>query len=146
MKIIVDANIVFSAILNNKGKIGEILINSENKLEFIAPHFLKIEIDKHLSKLCKISGLTEFQVNELILIVYKNIKFITEEVVYIAFWEDAYKLTNDVDPNDTPYIAYALHFNCLIWSGDLTLISGLSKKGFNNFISTNSLYEKLKFI
>jgi len=58
VKIIVDANIVFSGILNTKGKIGDLLINSENHFEFISPDFLRVEIYKHHKKLSKISGLS----------------------------------------------------------------------------------------
>ena len=47
MRIIVDANIVFSAILNTNGKIGDLLINSGKYVEFIAPDFLRVEIKKH---------------------------------------------------------------------------------------------------
>lgn len=34
MRIIVDANIIFSAILNTNGKIGDLLLNSHNIFEF----------------------------------------------------------------------------------------------------------------
>lgn len=34
VKIIVDANIVFSGILNSNGKIGDLLINSRKYFEF----------------------------------------------------------------------------------------------------------------
>lgn len=47
MRIIVDANIVFSAILNTNGKIGDILINGGKRFEFIAPDFLRYEIKSH---------------------------------------------------------------------------------------------------
>jgi predicted nucleic acid-binding protein len=55
VKIIVDANIVFSAILNTNGKIGDLLINSNKLITFIAPDFLRKEITKHQSKMLKIS-------------------------------------------------------------------------------------------
>jgi predicted nucleic acid-binding protein len=42
VKIIVDANIIFSGILNSNGKIGDLLINSKDVLQFIAPEFLRI--------------------------------------------------------------------------------------------------------
>ena len=58
MRFIVDANIVFSAILNTNGKIGDILINGGMRFDFIAPEFLRYEIKKHYGKLMKISGLT----------------------------------------------------------------------------------------
>jgi len=44
VKIIVDANIVFSGILNSSGQIGDLLINSKKEFNFIAPHFLSFEI------------------------------------------------------------------------------------------------------
>lgn len=58
MKIIIDANIVFSAILNTNGKIGNLIIKPPQNISFIAPDFLRIEIKKHYLKLSKISGLT----------------------------------------------------------------------------------------
>jgi predicted nucleic acid-binding protein len=41
MKVVIDANIVFSGILNTNGKIGDLLFNSYRDLEFIAPDFLR---------------------------------------------------------------------------------------------------------
>jgi predicted nucleic acid-binding protein len=58
MKIIVDANIIFSGILNANGKIGDLLINSDGFFSFIAPDFLRTEIYGHYDKLVKISGMT----------------------------------------------------------------------------------------
>lgn len=63
-KIIVDANIIFSAILNSNGKIGDLLINSDRYFNFIAPDFLHIEIKKHYSKLTALSGLSLEQIME----------------------------------------------------------------------------------
>lgn len=64
MRVIVDANIVFSAILNSNGKIGDLLINSRRSLNFIAPDFLRTEIRKHHPRLVKISKMTLEQVRE----------------------------------------------------------------------------------
>lgn len=58
MKIVVDANIVFSGILNSNGKIGDLLINSGKVFSFIAPDFLRTEIYNHHNKLVKMSNLT----------------------------------------------------------------------------------------
>lgn len=52
MKIIVDANIAFSAILNTNGKIADLLINCTN-VKFIAPDLLRLEIRKYHNKLAK---------------------------------------------------------------------------------------------
>lgn len=141
MKIIVDANIVFSAILNTKSKIGDILINSRKDISFIAPDFLRTEIFKHKKKLIKLSGYTESELSEIEYIIYKSIQFISEEQIKESAWKASFELCSDIDPNDIPYIAYAKHFRCKTWSGDKKLITGLKKKGFANLITTDELFE-----
>jgi predicted nucleic acid-binding protein len=141
VKVIVDANIVFSGILNSNGKIGDLLINSKKHLDFIAPDFLRTEISKHINRLCRISGLTPTQVSEAEFQICKDITFISEEQIRPSAWIAAEKLTGTVDPKDTHYIAYSKHFRCKIWSGDKKLINGLSRKGFKKFMSTDELYK-----
>ncbi len=84
MRFIVDANIVFSGILNTNGKIGDLLINSKLYFDFIAPDFLRSEIRNHYPRLIKISGLTIQQVQEAEFQLYKDIIFISEEQIKIS--------------------------------------------------------------
>lgn len=49
MKIIVDTNIIFSAILNSQNTIGQLLLRP-NQLQFYSPHFLQIEIQNHFQR------------------------------------------------------------------------------------------------
>lgn len=141
MNVIVDANIVFSGILNSNGKIGDLLINSQNKINFIAPDFLRVEIRKHHSKLVKISRMNLDEIQESEFQICKDITFISEEQIKETTWLQAEKLVTEIDLKDTPYIAFSKHFRCKIWSGDKKLVKGLAKKGFRNFISTDELYE-----
>ena len=141
MKFIVDANMVFSGILNTNGKIGDLLINSKEYFTFIAPEFLRTEIRNHYSKLIKISGLTIEEIQEAEFHIYKDIIFISEEQIKISNWISADLLVADVDPKDTHYIAYSKEFRCKIWSGDKKLIKGLAINGFTNFITTDELYK-----
>ncbi len=140
MKLIVDANIVFSGILNANGKIGDLLINSSRSLNFIAPYFLRSEIHKHHSRLSKISGMNPDQIREAEYQIYKDITFISEEQIRQSIWLAAEKLVADVDPNDIHYVAFSKQFRCKIWSGDKELIKGLAKKGFDKFITTDELF------
>lgn len=141
VNLIVDANIVFSGILNSKGKIGDLLINSGNNFNFIAPNFLRTEIYKYHHKLSKISGMNVEQVREAEFQICKDINFISEEQIKLTAWLFAEKLVADIDPKDAPYIALSKHFTCKIWSGDKMLIKGLAKKGFVAFVSTDELYK-----
>jgi predicted nucleic acid-binding protein len=142
VKVIVDANIVFSGILNTNGKIGDLLINSQKNIQFIAPDFLRIEIRKYYSKLAKISKMSILQVQEAEFQVCKEINFISEEQIKRQHWLSAEKLVADIDPNDIQYIAFAKHFRCKLWSGDKALMRGLEKKGFKRFISTEELFDQ----
>jgi predicted nucleic acid-binding protein len=146
VKIIVDANIVFSGILNSNGKIGYLLINSGNKIDFIAPEFLRKEIYNHYPRLSKISGLTLDQIREAEYQICKDIHFISEEQIPHPVWMRANKLAVEIDPKDTHYIAFSKHFRCKIWSGDKQLRKGLANKKIKNIISTEELYNLLQKI
>lgn len=128
MRVIVDANIVFSGILNTNGKIGDLLINSKGLFDFIAPNFLRTEIHRHYPKLAKISKMTLEEVRESEFQVYTDITFISEEQIKQSTWLVAEKLVADVDIKDIQYIAFSKHFRCKIWSGDKELKKGLEKK------------------
>jgi predicted nucleic acid-binding protein len=141
VRIIVDANIVFSGILRSDGKIGDILINSEGIFKFIAPDFLRIEIQRHHEKLIKISKLTIDQVLEAEFQICKSINFISDEQISKENWDYAEELVYDIDIKDVSYIAFSKQFKAKVWSGDKSLIKGLASKGFTNFISLNELWD-----
>lgn len=140
MNIVVDANIVFSGILNVNGKIGDLLINSQNYFDFIAPGFLREEISKHYPRLCKVAGKTMEQIREMEFQICKHLTFISEEQIDESVWFAAEELVADIDPKDAHYVACSKQYNCKIWSGDKRLIDGLAKKGFSSFISLDELF------
>ena len=86
MKILVDANIVFSAILNSNGKIGDLPINSGKRYSFIAPDFLKYEIKNKYQRLEDISGMNLDQIQASERQVCKNIVFISEDQILDKYW------------------------------------------------------------
>ena len=141
MRIIVDANIMFSAILNTDGKIGDILLNSHNIFEFIAPRFLKEDIRKHHKKIIDISGYSNAELLEIEDKVYKPISFLSEVHIPQSIRLSSKQLVEDIDPKDVVYIAFAKYFRCKLWSGDKVLRKGLIKKGFTSTISTEELYK-----
>lgn len=141
MKIIVDANIVFSAILNTNSKIADILMNSDSFFEFIASDYLKSELTKYHKKISRLSKIQISEVEKVQDSVTKHIRFISEILIPSNIWVLAEDLCEDVDLKDTPYIAFSLFYNAKIWSGDKILQKGLALKGFTNFISINELIE-----
>lgn len=141
MRIILDANIVFSGILNTNGKIGDLLVNSRGLFEFITPNFLRTEIHKHYPKLMKISKMTLEDIRESEFQICADITFISEEQIKVSTWLASEKLVTDVDIKDIQYVAFSKHFRSKIWTGDKELKRGLEKKGFTNFMTTEELFK-----
>ena len=141
MRVIVDANIVFSGILNSIGNIGNLLINSRRIFNFIAPEFLQQEIRYNYQKLMNISKLPFEDLLEEKYRICKSILFISEEQIFMENWEFAYNLANDIDPKDIVYLAFAKQYECNLWTGDKQLKKGLSAKGFENVVSTNEMLD-----
>ena len=78
MIIIVDTNIVFSAILNTKSIIGDLVLNSNKVFQLWSCHYLLEEVDKHWDKLKRISKLGDSDLLESQRLVFMNITFIDE--------------------------------------------------------------------
>ena len=139
MNLVIDTNIVFSAILNPNSNIGDLLLNFQNKVSFYAPEFLLVEIEKYTSKIEKISNQTPEEIEVIKSLVLSKITFISEELIFEENWKKAYNLTIDVDENDTPFVALALQLNAKLWSGDKKLNKGLLLKQSAVIYSTQEL-------
>ena len=105
MIIIVDTNIVFSAILNTKSIIGDIILNSNKVFQFWSCHYLLGEINRHWDKLERISKLKSNELLDSQRLIYKNINFIDEGQIPKKFRLKAYYMVNDLDLNDVVFLA-----------------------------------------
>jgi predicted nucleic acid-binding protein len=129
--LVVDTNLIFSALISKSSKIRETLF--ESKFVFYSPNFLITEIFTHKEKLLKSSKLNEEEfylyLNGIIeCITFVPIDFIGKESRQIAF-----DLCKNIDIKDTPFIALAIELDIPIWTGDKKLKTGLKIKGFNSF-------------
>lgn len=139
MNIIVDTNIVFSAILNSKSVIGDILLNSSNKFQFLSCHYLWKEIDNHWDKLCKISKLKEHDLLESQRIIYKNVNFIDEAQISKLYRKRAFELVKNIDLDDIAFVALNESLESILWTGDKGLLKGLKLKGYKRIASTEDI-------
>lgn len=139
MKIIVDSNIVFSAILNTTNTVGDILLNSADTFEFYSCEYLRDEIDNHQARILALSGYEKAELNAIQYRLYQSIHFIAESIIPFEFWQKAAVYVRDVDMDDIAFVALSLYIDVPIWTRERTLIAGLVKKGFQNLISTKEI-------
>ena len=139
MKIIVDTNIVFSAILNSNSRIGKILLNSKEHFQFFTCNYLRIEIQRHRNKLLKITKLTEDQLSELEELITQHVTFIDERLIPQDILIKTETQLKAIDPDDTVFVALTKHLEGKLWTGDLQLYNGLKAKRFKDIILTSEL-------
>ncbi len=139
MKIIVDTNIVFSAILNSNSRIGKILLNSKQHFQFFSCNYLRVEIQRHRKKLLKLTKLTDADLSELEELITQNIAFIDERLIPNELLIKTETQLKTIDPNDTVFVALAKHLGGKLWTGDMQLYNGLKAKRFKYIILTSDL-------
>ncbi len=147
MKIVVDTNIVFSAMLNPSATVGQVIIYGQRhqQFEFFAPNLLKEEIKRHRNKIIEASKSNDNTTFEDIRDeMFRCINFISEEQIPYEFWHDAIPLVRDVDMDDIAFVVLAEYLDAKLWTGDKKLLSGLERLGFTRIITTEEIYN-IKF-
>jgi len=113
MNIIVDANIIFAALIQ-EGPNAELLFDS--KLEVYTVDFFYIELINHKAEVFKKTRRGDFAV---FLEAINDIFTVIPSVVLWPHVKEALELCPD--PDDIPYFAAALYLDCPIWSNDKKL-------------------------
>ena len=144
MRIIVDTNIVFSALLNSNSRIGRLLLDSRDKFRFYSCKYLQKEIHRHIDKIRHYSGLNNDDLSELIALVESRIFFLDEELLPAAVIAEAKEYVKDVDFDDFAFVAAAINLDAWLWTGDKKLSTGLRQKGYSRIISTADLWDMLE--
>jgi len=76
----------------------------------------------------------------------KNIKFINEYFIPKESIIASEVLVSDIDPGDTLHVALTMFLKGKLWTGDKKLVSGLTRKGFLDCITTNELLKLISEI
>lgn len=139
MKIIIDTNVIFSALLNSNGKIADLIFNSQETFEFYSCSYMRYEIRKHWEKLKKISKLNNEQIEESRDKIFSQIRFINEEIIQEKIWRSSERLVHNVDADDIAFIALTTFLKGHLWTGDMELYNGLKLKGYDKILTTQEL-------
>jgi len=111
-EIVIDSNVLFQLI--NPISISSYLFSSLNLL-FIAPDFIKEELEEHKEECLMKSGLSEHEFELRVDDINQTISFFPL-LEYEACLKKAASLISD--PDDIDFLALAIKRNAIIWSND----------------------------
>ena len=141
MKIVVDTNVIFSAILNSSGKIGQILMYGRPRFTFYAPQLVKLEIRRHQEKILALGGYSLSDFEDIRDEVFGCITFVSEEQIPFHLWQEAVPIVRAVDMDDIAFVVLSNYLDANLWTGDKKLLEGVSKMGFAKGMSTEEIYQ-----
>ncbi len=134
MKIVLDSNIIFSALISGK----ELYLDIFRELQLVVPDFIFLEISKYeerIIKKTKVRNEFSFFVREL----FSEITVVPKFGVSPESFQRAISLCQDIDPKDSPYLAVSIELDIPLWTNDKKLIAGLSKKGYKKVFTTDEI-------
>lgn len=141
MRVVIDTNITFSAILNTNSKFSRIILHPKSRLNLYSTQQLELELIEHWDKLKKISNYSEPELRKAATLITSKIKFINVELIPLKLFVKAESLTADIDIDDTEFVALTEHVRGKLWTGDKELIKGLKRKNWDKFITTDQLFK-----
>lgn len=144
MRIVIDTNIAFSAILNTDSLIARIILQPKSKLHFYSTDLLLLEIVEHKDKLRQLSGYSNIELDKIIDLITAKIRFINAILIPSKILLETQGFLKNIDIDDTEFVALTIHIKGRLWSGDKSLQNGLFQKGWTKFITTSDLYHIIK--
>ena len=118
MKVVIDSNILFSALIKDS-KTRKIIIEHEGF--FLFPQYIFEEMEKHIEMLLKKSRLPKHEFNTLLTILLKKVVVVPNEIL-LPFRKQALEIVKEIDKDDVLFIACALAYpESIIWSNDKKL-------------------------
>ncbi len=137
MLLVVDANVVFSALLKGGKTLDIFLLNRGYKrFEFVAPEFLMVELKNHADEIVRRTGLSIGKLGKVLTFLEKEIEFVPFED-FTEMYEEAEQISPD--PDDVQYFALALKLKRAIWSND----RALKRQSAVEVLSTGDVLKRL---
>ena len=131
--IVVDTNILFSALLRSESAFRRVLFRSGR--EFVVCETTLAELFRRKEKLVRTTRLDDAELTVGYYLLLKRVRLHKEASIPKACWDQASALCRGIDAEDMPQVALALALDGLLWTGDNVLKAGLRAKGFDRFFT-----------
>jgi len=115
MRLAVDTNRIIAALVKDSASRNILL---SDKFDFLTIEITRQEIEEHRQELLDKTRLTDEQLNLALSLLFSRI-FVVSDIVVESKMDEAKKIMDALDPDDTPFVALALAVeNDGIWSDD----------------------------
>ncbi|PIQ94666.1 MAG: hypothetical protein COY75_01770 [Nitrospirae bacterium CG_4_10_14_0_8_um_filter_41_23] len=140
MKIVVDSNIIFSALISGK----EIYVDIFKINDVFIPDIVFSELNKYEARLIKKTKLKKNEFKTFVQMLFEEITVIPKFAISPENWQMAYNICNKIDEKDTPFVALSLELKIPLCTNDKTLYEKLKEKGFDNFVTVEELMKLIR--
>lgn len=137
MKIVVDSNRIFAAVIRN-GISRKIITHAD--VQFFTVGFGKKEVEKHKDEILRKAHISEFGLELILNRLSDKLKVLNDEIIK-SYLKEAEVIMEKIDKDDVVFIAAALATNSTIWSDD----AHFKKQNKVEVLTTKELVEKLGF-
>lgn len=118
MRIIIDSNVLFSALIKDS-LTRKIILEYEDK--FLFPDFIFEEMEEHKDELREKCGLDDASFDALLSLILDKVRIVPNDSL-LPFRDRALDLVKDIDRDDAIFVACALAYDgSYIWSDDRKL-------------------------
>ncbi|MBI3032392.1 hypothetical protein HYY69_02865 [Candidatus Woesearchaeota archaeon] len=117
MKIIVDTNIIISALIRESITRQIITHNTSQSIEFLTINFSNEEIQKYKQYILDKAKINEDEFELILGLIKQRLTIIQDSILRLKI-KEARKIMDHIDPKDTIFIAGALAIDGEIWSND----------------------------
>lgn len=114
MKVVVDANVVISALIADS-KTRELIVTLEPEL--LTPEVVHVEIGNYEDLIVEKSGMDSKRVQQFMALLFQYIETVPASEFYPHI-DEAKNAIGDTDPDDVLYVACALARDAGVWSDD----------------------------
>ena len=133
MNIVIDSNILFSALIKDS-LTRKVILDYDGT--FLFPSYIFEEMEKHKEELLKKSKMTAKDFNALLSLLLRKVLIVPTDSLR-PYKKQAYDIVKDIDPDDVLFIACALAYpQSFLWSDD----KKLRRQSIVPMLSTREMY------
>ena len=130
--VVVDTNILFSALLSAESPFREVLFTSPRR--FVICETTIVDLFRLKDKLRALRpNISEEVLSQMLHAILRRVELVRESSLPKESWDAAVTLCTGVDLDDTPQVALTLAVDGVLWTGDGRLKRALQKQGFTQF-------------